>query len=487
MDENLLISFQQVIAGLTGLHFRQEDGGTLRQAILGRMKQLKLRRPEEYLALLAGHTAAGAQEWRVFIDLITTGESYFFRDKDQFALLRNRILPELMEKSGRQHSLRIWCAGCSTGEEPYSIAILLDQLLPLGDLRDVHILGTDISKEAIEKAGRGAYSRWSFRMTDPDLMRRYFVKDGDMWVVDERIRRAVTFQVGNLRGDPFPAPFTAIHDMDLIICRNVFIYFNKEAITIVLGKFINTLNEGGYLLTGHGELHGQELGPLRAGLLPESVIYRKVSEPVRARPEAVSHSANPEKREHRVPAEPKRRPPAATTKPVPWVPTGSTPQGEMETLFRKGNYAGVIETAEIIIGADPRNIAAYDLLARACANLGDYDKATRSCRKALEIDVTSIGPYLLLAHIAELRNDAEQAKVLLKKVVYLEPALVTPYLELAGIYEREEDHAHARKMRSTAAELLAALPSESVLNPYRETVGEMLENVKRMLRVMSEG
>ncbi len=480
MDENVLSTLQQIIAAHTGLHFRREDWGKLRQSLQDRMRRLKLRGPEEYLALLEGRGAAGGREWREFIDLITTGESYFFRDKEQFGLLRNRVLPELISGGDRRGSVRIWCAGCSTGEEPYSIAILLDQLLPGADLREVLILGTDINTEAIDRARRGRYGRWSFRMADPDLVRRYFSQEGDTRVLDERIRRMVTFRVCNLMADRFPDPLSDIREMDLIICRNVFIYFSREAVSQVLEKIVQTLREGGYLLTGHGELHDQELGPLRPELLPESVIYRKLTEQ-EARPVADSHRVHPEKKKPTTPRERPGRhhPPAA--KPFRRVPPGLTPQGELEALFFKGDYAGVIELAESVIGAEPRNRAAYDLLARACANLGDYDKAATVCRKALDLDVTAIGPYLLLAHLAELRNDVEEARVLLKKAVYLEPAHVAPYLELACIYEREGDHGHARRLRATAVELLAALPTEAVVEPYGEPAGEMLENLKRIM------
>ncbi len=172
-------------------------------------------------------------------------------------------------------SLRIWSAGCSTGEEPHSLAILVKELIPDLDKWDILILETDINQESIEKAKRGIYDSWSFRMLKPELQRGYFYQRKKNWEVDEQIRRMVTFRFGNLLKDRFPSPTSEIHNMDIILCRNVFIYFDSKAISVVLEKFHNTLRWGGYLIAGHTELHGQNLGQLQAKVFPESVVYQR--------------------------------------------------------------------------------------------------------------------------------------------------------------------------------------------------------------------
>ena len=157
------------------------------------------------------------------IALLTNGETYFFRDHGQFDLLRLRLLPELIERRRDAKTLRLWSAGCSSGEEAYSLAMLLDMLLPKRDGWNILILGSDIDEAALAKARRGHYGQWSFRMAPPALKQRYFQRKGDEWMLDERIRSMVTFRTSNLIGETFPS--AELRDMDLILCRNVFIYF----------------------------------------------------------------------------------------------------------------------------------------------------------------------------------------------------------------------------------------------------------------------
>ena len=143
-----------------------------------------------------------------------SGETYFFRDHGQFDLLRLRLLPELIERRRGAKTLRLWSAGCASGEEAYSLAMLVDMLLPERDGWDILILGSDIDQTALAKARRGHYGQWSFRMVPPALQQRYFQRKGDEWALDERIRRMVTFRAGDLIGEPFPGSGIAGHGPD---------------------------------------------------------------------------------------------------------------------------------------------------------------------------------------------------------------------------------------------------------------------------------
>ncbi|TAN58870.1 MAG: chemotaxis protein CheR, partial [Rhodospirillales bacterium] len=177
-----------------------------------------------------------------------SGETYFFRDQGQIDLLRLRLLPELIRRRQDTKQLSLWSAGCASGEEAYSLAMLVDMLLPERDGWDIKILGNDIDQTALAKARRGLYGQWSFRMVPPALHQRYFQQRGDRWVLDERIRRMVSFRALDLIEGPYPGG--DLRDMDLILCRNVFIYFNPGAVKGVADKLSATLSEGGYLLTG---------------------------------------------------------------------------------------------------------------------------------------------------------------------------------------------------------------------------------------------
>lgn len=468
---------KSMIADKTGLAIRDEDEREFRTVISARLKESGVDEVEAYCRLLEIPSVQSEREWTRLVSQLTVGESYFFRDQDQFELLKRRILPELIAKRRSTRSLRVWSAGCSTGEEAYSVAILIDELLPMRKEWRVTILGTDINEDAVEKAGKGIFGAWSFRRVSNDIKEKYFKHSGEEWHLADRIRQMVEFRVENLL-DPESMLLYAGGAMDLILCRNVFIYFNKETISRALEGLAGTLDEGGYLVTGHGELLGQSLAVrgLRVRVHPESVLFRKVrfvqavgpqieSEPgVRpALPPAplLSHG--------RRPVLPARRPMAAADRPTP--DTSSTLEGP----FRRGQYQAVIESGERLLEEEPGNFKAYSFVARAYANLGQYEKATEMCGKMLEIDGDSAAAYLLLAHIAEAREEYERAKTFLKKVIYLEPEFVAAYVELSGIYDRERDGKRAGLMRRSALELLRSLPDDTVIEPYEEmTAGELV-------------
>ena len=259
MNDNLLERFKKLITDRFGLRIFNEDSETFHKALTGRMHCLNMTDPVSYLTFLESDTRISKQEWKTFILSITTGESYFFRDTGHFFLLKNTILPELIKKNEAKRSLRIWSAGCATGEEAYSVAILLDMLLPDMKKWDISIIGTDINEESLKKAVRGIYSQWSFRMLDKDIQERYFKRNHDEWEIHENIKKIVNFQYENLIEYEFSSESQKICNMDVIICRNVFIYFEKAAVLSVLNKFQLTLNWGGYLVTGHAELFELDL------------------------------------------------------------------------------------------------------------------------------------------------------------------------------------------------------------------------------------
>ena len=237
-----------------GLRIQNDARDRFVGILLTRAEHLGYASLKEYQAFLDGRQAT--EEWEELARLFTCGETFFFRDHGQFDLLHLRLLPELIAQHRNDKILRLWSAGCASGEEVYSLAILVDMLLPERDGWDILILGTDINSEAIAKARHGRYGQWSFRLIPAEMQQRYFHQEGSEWLLDERIRRMVTFRVANLVTEPFPDMDSKLSDMDLILCRNVFIYFSPSAVHAVTAKFAATLREGGYLLTAHTELIG---------------------------------------------------------------------------------------------------------------------------------------------------------------------------------------------------------------------------------------
>jgi len=267
--------FGRIISARTGGRIREEDIEKLRNTLLERMRCLKVASPEAYFHLLEFETANSLTEWETVLPLIVNGETFFFRDKGQWALLEETILPELIARRSAQRSLRLWSAGCSTGEEAYTLAMAVEHLLPSRRSWKVSILGTDINRSAIEYAKQGSYRPWAFRMVKADLRPRYFVEQADTWVLKDHIRTMVTFHVGNLFKDAFPSLTAGLYDMDLILCRNVFLYFEPAAITQVTKKMTAVLTRGGYLMTGHHELCAETVAQWHVRVFPTGLIYQQ--------------------------------------------------------------------------------------------------------------------------------------------------------------------------------------------------------------------
>ncbi|VXD19600.1 Chemotaxis protein methyltransferase [Planktothrix serta PCC 8927] len=494
MEPELIKLFIQLIATQTGLSIRLQDYAGLAQKIKMRVKALKLPNPQAYLNLLSTDTPTSQQEWKQLIPLITTIESYFFRDQGQINLLRKVILPELIASRHQTKTLTLWSAGCSTGEEPYTLSILLQQLIPDWVSWNIHILATDVNEEALQKARQGLYTPWSFRMVDLELRNQYFLPQGQNWKINALTQYSVDFFNLNLVKDIYYYPnYTPIQDVDLIICRNVFVYFAKEYINQVISKFYNVLKPRGYLITGHAELQNQDnLKLFQAKIYPESMIYQRptidlVQESLRGQENLIVDRVNIldnllssswKSQVHTRLDQHSDNHQSETSK----LPQKSLE--EAKRYFKNKQYGIAIQKAEQFLQThnsylrnreleiarqeerteNTKNLKAetqfdaYYLLAQASANLGQYEQATFYCQKAIEIDSLSILTYYLLLHIAQEQEDLAGAKLLSKRIIYLLPSSIPAYLELASIYEMEEDYTRAAKMYNTALELLKSLP-----------------------------
>jgi chemotaxis protein methyltransferase CheR len=472
IDGIVFEDLRKLVGGRLGLRICTEDDESFRKALVARMRNLNFADPEKYLNLLEAAGGKAEQEWKTLAIAITTGETYFFRDKGHFFLLENTILPELIKKKGRERTLRIWSAGCSSGEEPYSIAILLDMLLPEIEGWDVSITGTDVNEESLKKARLGVYSPWSFRMVGKDIQEKYFTRHKTVWEIGEKIKKMVRFQYDNLIVEALPYKNPDLADVDIILCRNVFIYFEKKAISAVLKNFRKVLNPGGYLVTGHTELHGNDLKNFRLIMFPEAMVYQKTGN--MDAPASPIHRTAPEYPED---LKIKKVPVYKSVPAVPKSEAAENPNHEIEELINKGRHTEAIVKAELLLTEEKDN---YDLLlfmARAYANSGDYENTVNSCRRAMKIKTDSADPYFLLAYAAEAEGHDEEAKDLLKKAIYLDPAFIAAYCELGGLYEKERDMTRANKARTTAAEFLKTLPSRSPVKPYDISAGELLSSL----------
>jgi chemotaxis protein methyltransferase CheR len=254
-NEHLELSdqtFRQLIGLIysnSGLRFEDSAKYMIRRRLSPRVRELKLNSFEKYYHYLLYH-ANRESELEVIFDLLTVNETYFFREERQLHAFSEEILPLIVEEKKDNRILRIWSAGCSTGEEPYTIAMLC---CASGLLRDweIDIFASDISQRVIQTARRGSFNESSFRNMPDGLREKYFEKLADnKYRIHDEIKQMVTFGKVNL----FDEHKTGIlNEVDLIFCRNVIIYFDVEAKKRVIETFYRKLRKNGYLLLGHAE------------------------------------------------------------------------------------------------------------------------------------------------------------------------------------------------------------------------------------------
>jgi len=233
--------FRDLILGRTGMYFGLRRRDALTHGVSAAAERAGCESLGEYHRLLQGARTDG-ELWDDLIGAITVGETYFFRNPAHFDALRQHILPNLIARRRHDHRLRIWSAGCSTGEEPYSIAILLRQLLPDLDDWKILILATDINKESLRQAREGRYREWSFRQTGPAVRELYFTPQDNLFELIPQVREMVAFAYLNLAEDAYPSLATNTNAMHLILCRNVAIYL-PEAVTRAIAGRVSPLSD----------------------------------------------------------------------------------------------------------------------------------------------------------------------------------------------------------------------------------------------------
>lgn len=487
LNKWLKTAFLRLIVEETGLEIKKHDQDALDAKILSRMKAQKISFPEDYYQLLASKTIESRQEWQNLVLLLTNPESFFFRDKGHFQLLENHIVPELIQRKQATRTIRVCSAGCSTGEEPYSLAILLNELIPDPDQWHLLILGLDVNSLSIEKAKAGIYRPWSFRSVIPEIKERYFKVINNEHHIDPDIKRMLKFQTSNLVKDSFPHPNSEMREMDLIVCRNVFIYFEETAVSKVLEKFYHTLQPGGYLLTGHTELYAQNLNKFESKLFPEGMIHQRldntfpttskstdqaqslIPEDIRERFEEVKTQESSIIKSNTQDSENVFYTPDIKSNlaySYPLKTNYASPDNEKnllrsaEILMQKKAYNLAISQVEKALAINSKSFHSYCLMAQLSNYLNDYERATFFCHKALEIDAFSILPYYVLADIAEKQKKLSEVKKILKKIIYLEPGSVIAYLKLSYIYQTENDTERTHKMQNVALSILKQLPAK---------------------------
>ena len=254
----------------TGMWFADSAKYLLQKRLSPRAKELNFDSFQKYFYFLQYDPRADAEFDQIY-DLVTTNETYFFREPAQLAAFIEEIVPDILARKSIR-KIRIWSAGCSSGEEPYSIAMLLQES-GLYAHALFEIFASDINQAVLARARRGSYRENAFRATDPALRERYFAREPDgSWRISDEVRNRVSFGRLNLYDEP---RVSLLGHVDIIFCRNVIIYFDDASKRIVVGSFYNRLVDGGYLLLGHSESLISLSTQFKLRHLKNDMVYQK--------------------------------------------------------------------------------------------------------------------------------------------------------------------------------------------------------------------
>ena len=478
-----LSRISELVSALMGLHFPEGRYIDLERGIESASIDFGFdNNIEEFIKWLTS-AALTKSHIETLASHLTVGETFFFREKRSFDVLEREILPGLIQsKDGGEKRLRIWSAGCSTGEEPYSIAILLNRMIP--DLKDwnITILATDINSRVLKKASEGVYTDWSFRDTPPWIKEGYFkkIKEG-VYEILPQFRKMVSFEYLNLAEDVYPTLLNNTNAIDLIFCRNVLMYFSTDTAKKSVNGFYKSLVDGGWLLLGPTDAM-KPLSPEFVTVNFDNItLYRKDTKKTQAIedlrqaiiPSYVQPGAEPYQPLPLAPA-PGTVPAYPQEAGVEKTEAGQDLYMEAKEMLELGRYREAIEKLTGLPVKDPKIIS---LLAKAYANQGRLDDALNWCKKAISVDTVNAGHYYLLATILEEQGQTEEAVKSLKKALYIDHNFVLAYFVLGNIMQRQGEMKLSRKYLKNALDLLSSYRPEEVLPESDGITAERLSEI----------
>jgi chemotaxis protein methyltransferase CheR len=481
----------------------------------------------------------GGPAWDTVLEHLTVGETYFFRNAPQFAALRRQVLPELIQRQAKLRSLRLWSAGCATGEEPYSLAMTVNDLLPDEATWQVTILATDLNAGFLTRAREALYSNWSFRETPEELRSRYFTPEENRWRLRAEIRRRVIFARLNLVEDMFPSVISGTCALDLIFCRNVMIYFDEATIRRVVDRLYRALSPGGWLFVGHAEPQASVYHQFEVHNFPNTVVYRKpLDAPMFAFDSTrgvFDAGANPildpqlrqsdriaplptVKTQNRVPVVPAPvvTPPAtlpapqrtvppplsAPEQPAPSGPAVCAPQSpatprppterprqldqRITAHLAQGNRAAAETLLQELLDATPDHVEARIRLGRLYADRGAWEAAREQCEQALAHNPLTTEAHFILAQIYEHEEQLEAALAAYRRTVYLDRTFVAGMVGMANVWRQMGRPNDALRVYRNVLKQLAAHDAHTAIPGLDgTTAGEIVALVTHQVQTMT--
>jgi len=432
--------YKNYISGRCGLYFKDHDLKNLENAVSQRIKACAFNSPYAYYTYLT-NSAKKETEFRELLNLLTVNHTYFFRNKPQLKALKEKILPEIIKAKKKnlndKASLRIWSAGCSTGEEPYTLAILIREVINDLDNWDIKIYATDVSTEALQRAKEGLYKENSIKHMSKEYRTKYFneIKNPEQnhhyamqYTLQKSIKQMVLFDYLNLIEDDFPLCF------DIIFCRNVIIYFELTTTIKVMNKLYSCLADNGYLFVGYSESLQFISDKFKMNFWQDTIFYRKSPKFLVSKVEIPKSSSREVKRI------------------------------EVKKIMGEISKAELMAEEKVEAQAiDKKAIEPYYLAAKIYMNQGNFTKAKENLGLVLKLDALFAPAHYLFGAIYMEEDKLEQAKKSLKKTLYLDKNFTSAYYYLAAIYSKEGRTGDAVRQYRNTVELLSKEPPDRII------------------------
>jgi chemotaxis protein methyltransferase CheR len=452
----------EVIASRMGLHFPGEKRAMLRRNLTSASKEFGFQDISRFIQWLLS-TELSKDQIMVLASHLTISETYFWREPQVFSALTDHILPELIRSKSREwgagsreqrkRSIRIWSAGCSTGEEAYSIAIAIHKTIEKIDDWNITILATDINPAALTKAEHGIYGNWSFRNCPDWLKKGYFNDLGDRrFEIIPAIKQMVTFNCHSL------VEMSAISNtdtMDIIFCRNVLMYFTSEWISKISGELFNSLSENGWFVVSSSELSSQVFPQFTPVNFPGAVLYQKGKN-------GSSYSL----------------PPVSFAEKEPQLLPIFSPLFALEES-PLGFDVPIAPSALKHPQPEAEETIADKIFAiRMLADQGNLEEALSNCNKAIASDKLATSLYLLRASIFQELDRWSEAIASLKHAIYVDPDYIMGHFTLGNLFIRQGNIRNAKRHFANVIDILSRYANDDILP---ETEGLSVKYIREII------
>lgn len=416
------------------------------------LRQIAGKNPQSLLQALVQQPIT-SHAWQSVIDALTIGETYFFRDLNQFNVIRQDILPRLIQQNQQTQHLVVWCAGCATGEEAYSLATVLAECLPHHTRWKLTIVGTDIYQDAIAVARQAVYREWSFRHDDNTFKHKYFTRSGNEYVLHPTIQQMVMFRQANLLDMP-RQPWA-----HLILCRNVLLYFGREAKKQAEHLLHQSLYPGGWMLLGHAEAlhHGRQ--HWQTHMFPNVIAYQKPAAAQAGDPTVV------------------RRPPVLPAESHQLTRRLDDPTpADADALdahylraivaYQHEQHERAEQLLAGVINRQPNNVRARVMLAAVFANRAAYTEANVHLGVALHEDPMNADAHYLRAMLHLEDDQTQRAEDALRAALYSQPGHPLAAFTLGTLRAQQHDVKRARSLWQQALDAAEKMPPGAPISDF---------------------